>query len=154
MPIVCEPAEPRRAPRTPYEAKFALPYSTALMLLDGRITLDSYDRETGARPDATALASRVTHREHPWQGPDAEAPGRIRVRTTDGRELAAEIPGGYRPPPSTEEVLVKFHANAGGESALSRELGERVLSIDREPTLDRVLELTARIGVFVARRTP
>ncbi|WP_328673937.1 MmgE/PrpD family protein [Streptomyces sp. NBC_00328] len=154
VPIVCEPVEPRRAPRTPYEAKFALPYSTALMLLDGRITLDSYDREARARPDATALASRVTHREHPWQGPDAEAPGRIRVRTTDGRELAAEIPGGYRPPPSTEEVLVKFHANAGGESALSRELGERVLSIDREPTLDRVLELTARIGAFVARRTP
>ncbi|WP_328551471.1 MULTISPECIES: MmgE/PrpD family protein [unclassified Streptomyces] len=154
VPVVCEPAGPRQAPRTAYEAKFALPYSTALMLLDGRVTLDSYDRPAGARPDAAALAARVTHRERPWPGPAAEAPGRIRLRTTDGSELSAEVPGGHHPPPPTEEVLVKFHANAGGENALTRELAERVLHIDREPTLARILDLTAAIAASFERRTP
>lgn len=49
---------------------------------------------------------------------------------------------------------MKFHANAGGENALTRELADRVLHIDREPTPARILELTAAIGASYGRRTP
>jgi 2-methylcitrate dehydratase PrpD len=153
VPVVCVPRNPRVTPRTAYEAKFALPYSTALMLLDGRVTLDSYRLPAAARPDATALAARITHREHPWSGPDAEAPGRIHVRTADGRELTAEVAGGPLPAPPTEEVLTKFHTNAGGESALTRELADRVLHIDHEPSLDRVLELVVDVRADSEERT-
>ena len=43
--LVLEPAEPKVAPRTDYEGKFSLQYSTAAMLVHGRVGLTTYTPE-------------------------------------------------------------------------------------------------------------
>ncbi|MEV6162041.1 MmgE/PrpD family protein [Streptomyces sp. NPDC052052] len=144
-PVVCVPRPHRVAPRTPYEAKFALPFSTALMLCDGTLTLDSYRADALDRPDVTALAARISHTVRPYDGPDAEAPGVLRARLRDGTELDVRVDGGPVRPPDAERVTAKFHANAGGETALTRELAERVLRLDREESIREVLCLASAV---------
>ena len=53
VPIVCEPAAVKRAPRTDYDAKFSLPFTVAAALLEGRVgvsTFDADDRRPAAAP--------------------------------------------------------------------------------------------------------
>ncbi|MFD7432137.1 MmgE/PrpD family protein [Streptomyces sp. NPDC059818] len=144
-PVVCVPRRYRVAPRTAYEAKFALPFSTALMLCDGELSLASYRPQALLRPDATALAARVTHTVRPYDGPDAEAPGVLRALLHDGTALNVRIEGGPVRPPDTARVVAAFHANAGGETALTRELAERVLRLDRESGIEAVLRLASAV---------
>ncbi|MFJ3666875.1 MmgE/PrpD family protein [Streptomyces sp. NPDC090106] len=145
VPVVCEPRPHRVAPRTPYEARFSLPFSTALMLYDGALTPGGFAREALARPEVAALAARITHTEVPYDGADAEAPGVLRAVTRDGTRLDARIDGGPVRPPDTARVMAKFHANAGGETPATRELAERVLRLERERDLTAVQNLVARV---------
>ncbi|MFI6893541.1 MmgE/PrpD family protein [Streptomyces sp. NPDC050256] len=144
-PVVCVPRPHRVAPRTAYEAKFSLPFSTALMVHDGTLSLASYRADALLRPDVTALAARVTHTVRAYDGPDAEAPGVLRALLHDGTALDVRIEGGPVRPPDTARVVARFHANAGGESALTRELAGRVLRLDREDGIDAVLALASAI---------
>ena len=48
--LVLEPAELKIAPRSEYEGKFSLQYSTAAMLVHGRVGLTAYTAEAIARP--------------------------------------------------------------------------------------------------------
>ncbi|MFJ4617102.1 MmgE/PrpD family protein [Streptomyces sp. NPDC088812] len=141
VPVVCEPRAHRVTPRSPYEAKFSLPFSTALMLLDGRLTPGTYGPAALVRADARSLAARVSHVVRPYAGPDAEAPGDLRAHLADGTSLDVRVDGGPARPPGTDRVVAKFHANAGGETAVTRELAERVLRLDREDGLTAVLRL-------------
>ncbi|GAA5070994.1 MmgE/PrpD family protein [Nocardia iowensis] len=89
VPIVCGPEKAR--PRTAYAAKFSLPWSVAAMLLDGRVTIDTYRQVN--RTDIADLAARVTHRVVDADGVVAEQPGRLRIRLRDGTDLVASVPG-------------------------------------------------------------
>ena len=60
VPLVLEPSEHKRAPRTPYEAKFSLQYSLAAMLRYGTVGLDTYKPERISQSrGALVLAARV-----------------------------------------------------------------------------------------------
>lgn len=118
VPIVCEPAGIKGRPRTPYEAKFSLPFAAAALLLDGAMDLDSFERTD--RPDVLGLAARVVYRESDFPGPPAEAPGEVEVRLRDGRVLRGSVAGsrgGPDRPLSDDEVLEKFRSNHGGPDA-------------------------------------
>jgi 2-methylcitrate dehydratase PrpD len=92
VPIVCEPAEQKIRPRTPYEAKFSLPWCVAALMLDGRLGVGSFTEAALSRPEVTALAERV--RSLPTAGGTvaAEAPGRVVVELRDGRRLVGSAP--------------------------------------------------------------
>jgi 2-methylcitrate dehydratase PrpD len=108
VPIVCGPG--RAAPRTGYEAKFALPWCVAAMLTGGRLDLASFDA-----PRPLPLAHRVRHEPVAFTGPAAHQPGRLAVRLRDGRRVTAEIPGGPAPagPALDAAVAAKARANLG-----------------------------------------
>jgi len=60
MPIVCEPIEKKRRPRTGYEAKFSIPYTVALCLTTGKHGLSEFDDESLlTRMDMLELCDRV-----------------------------------------------------------------------------------------------
>jgi 2-methylcitrate dehydratase PrpD len=86
--IVCGPDQ--AAPRTGYQAKFALAWCVAAMLIDRAVTVGTFTDI--ARPDVLALAASVRHRVAPFDGPAAQQPGRVTVTLRDGRTLTAEVP--------------------------------------------------------------
>jgi 2-methylcitrate dehydratase PrpD len=125
--LVLEPADAKIAPRTEYEGKFSLQYSTAAMLVHGRVGLQTYTEKALADPATLELAKRVRYETKDYPTYPAAFPGGVSVHTRDGRTLEADFPhqqGGPENPMSPDEVRVKFRENAGG--ALSPEGAERL----------------------------
>src|SRR5207253_5763793 len=90
--LVLEPAASKQAPRSEYEAKFSLQYSTAAMLVHGRVGVRSYSEEEIGDPRVLALAAKVRHETKAYASYPAAFPGGVRIRTRDGRTLAADAP--------------------------------------------------------------
>ena len=123
MPIVAEPHEAKRRPRTPYDAQFSLPYSVAAAFVDGRVDLDTYAAERLTDRRVLALADRVVCRPDPDTTFPRGFPGWVRVRLVDGRTVEACEPDGRGGParPLPERAIVeKFRANAARVVPASR----------------------------------
>ena len=113
--LVLEPANAKTAPRTEYEGKFSLQYSTAAMLVHGRVGVQTYTAEALADPVTLELAKRVHYETNDYPSYPAAFPGGVRIRTRDGRTLEADFPyqqGGPENPMSADEVRAKFRENA------------------------------------------
>jgi 2-methylcitrate dehydratase PrpD len=133
--LVLEPAAEKVRPRTPYDAKFSLPYSVAHRLLHGRLDVASYSDEAIGDERVAALASRVTYK--PWDDADAPSPfaGATTLVMRDGTRLAATVEhprGSFSNPMSREDLLDKFRANAALslETPAADALVERLLALD------------------------
>jgi 2-methylcitrate dehydratase PrpD len=113
---VLEPGERKIAPRTVYEAKFSLQYSTAAMLVHGAAGLSAFSEEAIADPRVLDLARRVRYETKEYETYPAAFPGGVRITMRDGKVLEAELPhqrGGPENPLSADEVRAKFRENAG-----------------------------------------
>jgi len=113
--LVLEPADRKIAPRTVYEAKFSLQYSTAVMLVRGSAGLGAYSDEAIADPPVLDLARRVRYETKEYATYPAAFPGGVLIRLRDGRVLEAELPhqrGGPENPLSADEVRAKFRENS------------------------------------------
>ena len=146
--LVLEPANAKTAPRTEYEGKFSLQYSTAAMLVHGRVGVQTYTEEALADPATLELAKRVHYETKDYPTYPAAFPGGVRIRTRDGRTLEADFPyqqGGPENPMSADEVRAKFRENA--LLALSADAAEAlevaVLSLDEQETVRSVFSLLA-----------
>jgi 2-methylcitrate dehydratase PrpD len=143
VPLVLEPAATKLAPRSEYEAKFSLQYSTAAMLVHGRVGVRSYTDEAIADPRVLALAAKVRHEAREYDSYPAAFPGGVRIRTTDGRTLEADLSyqrGGPENPMTPDEVRAKFRENAAlalGDAAIGA-LEEAVLSLEEHDDLRAV----------------
>ena len=143
--IVCEPAAVKLAPRTPYDAKFSLPWSVAALLVDRSIGVDTYAAPSIARPEVAALARRVRTVVADPGLVAADAPGRVEVALADGTVLLGEVPRSVGTPESPlddEALLAKFLANAGGTPS-AHSLAEAVLGLADAPDLRRLHALAA-----------
>jgi 2-methylcitrate dehydratase PrpD len=113
--LVLEPAASKRAPRSAYEAKFSLQYSAAAMVVAGGIGVATYEPEAIADRRVLELARRVRYETKAYPTYPGAFPGGVRIRTTDGRELEADLAherGAPDNPLSAEEVREKFRQNA------------------------------------------
>ncbi len=147
--IVCEPAEVKINPRSSYDAKFSLPWSTAALLIDGSIGIDTYSASSIARPDVAALAARVRTEVVAADAVAADAPGRVSILLADGRELAGRVArsfGGPDFPLSDAALMNKFFLNVDRDDTLSQELAMRVFNLPNEKSLDRIVELAALVA--------
>ena len=108
-------AERKRAPATPYEAKFSLPFCLAETLVHGSVELASFTAARIADPETLRLAGRVEGRAWPAGEEPARFAGAVRVTTGDGGAFDAALdhpPGSPGNPLAHEAVLEKFRANA------------------------------------------
>jgi len=144
VPIVLEPATAKRAPRTEYEGKFSLPYSTAAMLVRGAVGVETYTEKAIGDPVVLDVARRVRYETRAYPTAGHAFPGGIRIRLRDGRTLEADClqqKGAPENPLSPAEVLAKFRRNAG--LALSPRavatLEASVLELDRVEDLAAAL---------------
>jgi 2-methylcitrate dehydratase PrpD len=134
--LVLEPADSKIAPRSAYEAKFSLQYSTATMLVNGSAGLGAYSEEAIADPRVLDLARRVRYETKEYSTYPAAFPGGVRITLRNGRVLEAELPhqhGGPENPLSADEVRAKFRENAGLALADSPvdALEHAILSLER-----------------------
>ncbi|MHA6622923.1 MmgE/PrpD family protein [Pseudonocardia sp. DLS-67] len=110
--MLAEPLAAKRAPRTAIDAKFSLPFTVALALVDGGVGLGSFAPDQLRRPDLLAVARKVAFRPEPaWDTPERMTSGRLTLRYRDGREHTLEVarpPGGPDAPMSTDALVAKF----------------------------------------------
>jgi 2-methylcitrate dehydratase PrpD len=148
--LVLEPAASKQAPRTEYEAKFSLQYSTAAMLVHGRVGVRSYSEEEIGDPRVAALAGKVRYEVREYDSYPAAFPGGVRVALRDGRTLEADAPyqlGGPENPMSAEQVRAKFRENAAlalDDDAVTA-VEEAVLTLEEAPDVRGVL--AAKVAV-------
>jgi len=114
--LLCEPLEQKRRPRVSIDGKFSIPFTTAVMMAKGDVTLRDYT-EAGLRdPDVLAMADRVSYR--PVSGPVTGKGGSadvsrtsVEIVTRDGRRFehrAGSVPGDPRNPVGWERLEAKF----------------------------------------------
>jgi 2-methylcitrate dehydratase PrpD len=140
--LVLEPAESKVAPRTDYEGKFSLQYSTAAMLVHGRVGLATYTPDALADDRVLGLARKVRYEIKEYASYPAAFPGGVRIVLGDGETLDADLPyqlGAPENPMSAEQVQEKFRENAALAGGSFESLEEAVLDLDHRDDLHAVL---------------
>ncbi len=128
--LVLEPAAAKQTPRSEYEARFSLQYSTAAMLVHGHVGVRSFADEAISDPRVLELAAKVRYETRDY--PTAFGGG-VRIRLRDGRTLEADCPfqrGGPENPMTADEIREKFRGNAGLALADPRPLEEAILALE------------------------
>ena len=109
--MLIEPLARKQAPATAIDAKFSLPFTVALALVRGDVTLDDFDTASLRDPDVLSLAARVEAAERKDWGREKASAGAMMIALWDGRKLEAELPdalGSPDRPLSTERLVRKF----------------------------------------------
>jgi 2-methylcitrate dehydratase PrpD len=131
--LVLEPVEAKIAPRTDYEGKFSLQYSTAAMLVHGRVGLTTYTPEALADPQVLELARKVRYETKEYASYPAAFPGGTQIRLRDGRTVEADLPyqlGAPENPMSEAQVRAKFAENAALAGGGFERLEDTVLALE------------------------
>ena len=131
--LVLEPAASKVAPRSEYEGKFSLQYSTAALLVHGRVGLATYTPEALADAEVRDLAAKVRYETKEYESYPAAFPGGVRIVLNDGRTLEADLPyqlGAPENPMTAEQVRAKFRDNAALAGGRFERLEERILTLE------------------------
>jgi aconitate decarboxylase len=134
----------RPAPRSGLDGKFSVQYTTAVALVDGEVTIDSFTNERRYAADVEALLPRVTLEMDASIPADFDAMHTVvTVTLRDGRKLSQRVDklsGWLGSPLTPEQRLKKFHTCA--RRVLARHAAERVVDlVERLETLRDVREI-------------
>ena len=122
VPIVLEPREAKLAPRSPYDARFSLPFVVAAMLVRGQVDLDTFSNDALGDADVLDLARKVVHAPRDFPTFPAVYPAAVEIAFDNGELLTADVPsqrGSRESPMLIEDVAEKFRANASRALARS-----------------------------------
>lgn len=126
----------RPQPESGLDGKFSVQYTTTIALLDGEITVDSFNNERRFAADVQALLPNVTLRFDDSIPNDFDSTYvDTTVTLTDGRELKqhmAQLSGWVGSPLTREQRTRKFHSCA-----------KRVLALDKA---ERIVELVENLA--------
>lgn len=136
-PFVLTLAEPRAAkiaPRVAIDAKFSVPFTVAVALVDGDVTLRSYEPASLERDDLRAWAARVEVAvDADFDATAGFSGGRTELRLRDGRVLSETVltpRGNPRDPLDDAALTAKFlDCVASGEPAVR---GDRATRLARD----------------------
>ncbi|MBM3525283.1 MAG: MmgE/PrpD family protein, partial [Alphaproteobacteria bacterium] len=147
--VLFEPRERRAHPDDPYDAKFALPFQIAALLVRGDVDMTTFSPAVLADPEVARIAERVIGRATEELGRYPEQmPARVTLRLHDGSMRRAALPAALGTSPW--ELDSPFVAQR-----LSRDLGPRgdelrtVLARPDERA-ERLWEVVERIATATA----
>ena len=141
----------RPDPQSGLDAKFSVQYCLARAAMQGQIVLEDFEGDAFRDPASRALMRRIHAAPHPDMGSDsAEHLGaEVRVTFTDGsivsKLVGAALGRGPDNPLPPEALVAKFRNCAGRalpEFAVDQ-LQERLQSLDRQPSIRRVVQAAA-----------
>ena len=110
--MLVEPVERKKAPQVVIDAKFSIPFCTALALVHGRVTLQDFSNESLAEERILGLSRNTTFEFAPRPHWKASVGGAILARLRDSSEIEIEVPEAMGSPsrPLSEEALrLKFY---------------------------------------------
>lgn len=143
--MLAEPLAAKRAPRLAIDAKFSLPFTVALALVDGDVSLASFTPEQLRRPDLLSVAEKVSFTVDPTRGSPAHmTSGLTTLRLADGKTVALEIArprGGADSPLGAAELTTKFTANAAHSAVPVTDptgLAQDLLQFDHQPSVREI----------------
>ncbi|MBN1851354.1 MAG: MmgE/PrpD family protein [Pirellulales bacterium] len=144
--ILGDPSKYR--PTSKETADHSLPYALAVGLVDGMVTPLQFQQSRIDDPTLPAVMDKVrvfANREFESLFPEFQ-PSRVTLILQDGTRYSkrVDVPkGDPRDPMTPEEIGVKFRAIGSdilGEEQC-RSIGEKILQIEREPTVDDLVQL-------------
>jgi 2-methylcitrate dehydratase PrpD len=149
--LLCEPLQRKRRPQSSIDGKYSIPFTTAVMMQKGNVTLHDYTDE-GLRDAAVlAMADRVSYRALAGAaigggGSDyASRTTTVEVRTKDGRVFSHQpdgVPGDPRHPVAAKALEGKFHDCVSfSATPISRAAAEQV--VDMVWNLETLKDVTA-----------
>lgn len=114
---LCEPLDRKRRPQVSIDGKFSIPFTSAVMMTKGNVTLRDYTAE-GLRDKAVlAMADKVTYRAEKMASVQAAGDYSsaskpiVEIRMKDGRVLSHQpdrVPGDAKHPVKREFLEAKF----------------------------------------------
>lgn len=114
--LLSEPLEHKRRPKLSIDAKFSIPFTSAVAMVHGDVALKHFTDEALKDPAVLAMADRVSYREEKdssgqFGGDSSTSRPTVEIRTRDGRLLQHRpdgMPGDPRNPVSTQRLEAKF----------------------------------------------
>jgi len=132
--LLSEPAELKRRPQLSIDAKYSIPFTTAIALSKGTVALRHYTDEALQDPEVLAMADRISYRAIPEEQKTSRTPI-VEVRTKDGRLISKQVssvPGDARSPVGWPEIEAKFRDCAHfSEHPVSVTDAEKVIGLVR-----------------------
>lgn len=152
LTLVMEPAESKKAPKTPHEARFSLPFTVVSALVHQDIGLESFRAERLADPEILRLASLVRASVDPDSDYPAHCPAILEIEA-GGRTYRSHVP--YHPgcpeaPLSTDDVLDKFARNSTwlfGDAA--RDMGMKIAGSSEDDTMAAIVQRLAAASIEI-----
>ena len=114
--LLSEPLELKRRPKLSIDGKYSIPFTSAVMMAKGNVTLRDYTDEGLRDPTVLAMADKVSYRidpagELPVGGHSALSRPTVEIRTKDGQVYACQpsgVPGDPSQPVSGALLEAKF----------------------------------------------
>lgn len=114
--LLSEPLEQKRRPKLAIDGKFSIPFTSAVMMAKGNVTLRDYTEEGLRDPAVLAMADKVTYRPDPEAklqvgGYSSLSRPTVEIRTRDGKTYSCRpdgVPGDPDHPVSDAMLEAKF----------------------------------------------
>jgi 2-methylcitrate dehydratase PrpD len=134
MDIVANPVDYKKNPKTLVDAQFSMPFSAAVALTHGKVSLNEYTQEMLDDQGIKDLMSRTECVEDPALEVDypSKWPSWVEIDTKDGRTVRSDVEypkGDPQNPLSWDELKDKF-----------RTLTQTVISSERQEEIIKVVE--------------
>lgn len=155
--LLCEPPELKRRPQLSIDGKYSIPFTTAVMMVKGNVTLNDYT-DAGLRdPEVLAMADRISYRVDPDAvmpvgGNSTVSRPTVEIRLKDGRvhsRCVNGVPGDPRNPVGRDLLEAKFRDCV---SFAAKPLAMR--NVDAAIELIRDLENVTDVGEITRLLTP
>jgi 2-methylcitrate dehydratase PrpD len=148
--VLCEPPEQKRRPKTAIDAKFSIPFTVAVALGQGDVTLRDFSGEGLADPRLHALADRVHHVIEPAWTLEQSTRGVLTLTLADGSRVTREVidPLGHPNNPMDEGAMRRKYedciavARQPMDAAAVRRLTERLEGIEQVADVREVFAAT------------
>jgi len=143
LTLVTEPRERKKAPETPHEARFSLPFGVATTLIYGDVDLESFRPGRLADPEIRKLAQLVEASEDPDSDYPNHCPAILEVKAK-GKRYRKHVPfhpGSPEAALTIEDVLDKFTRNSSwlfGDAA--RQVGADIGASSPNDTLAGIVQ--------------
>ena len=145
--IVCHPRNEKNEPKTPYDAKFSLPWSVAALLIDGALVVDTFESESINRPEVITLASKFEFTEKSEVAAAAAASGSVEIITSDGRTFTGKVAssaGGPNNRLSLAALIEKFILQCADANA-AKAAADEILHIE---SVAQIATISAKIATL------
>jgi 2-methylcitrate dehydratase PrpD len=152
---LCEPLERKRRPKTSIDGKFSIPFTTAVMMAKGNVTLRDYTAAGLVDPAVLAMADRIAYRAGTEAmtgkgGSSDVSRTAVEIVTKDGRRFehrSAGVPGDPQNPVTWEALEAKFRDCVSFSARpVPAEHVERTIALVRN--LERAADATAVMSLL------